>query len=357
MLFALAGYLIKAVARRLPRPKDTTARLALGNLHRPGSTTASVIQALGLGLTILVTIAQIEGNLGQQVREEILLEAPFAYFLDIQPDQVADFESTVAAIPGAGAIERVPMLRGRISAVGGTAVSELTIPEEVSWVFRGDRGLTWSREVPEGAELTAGEWWPSDYADEPLVSLDAEVGNALNLVPGDRLTVNILGRDVEVTIANLRRINWTGLGINFVMIFSPGLLESAPQSHIATVKADPGAENAIERAVTDRFANVSMIRVKQALARVAELIAQVATAVQVTASVALLTGLFVLAGAMAAGHQRRVYDAVILKVLGRHASGFSARLPTRVRDPRLDECRARGAFRQPRGFGHLHLCF
>lgn len=316
LLFAVAGHAIKALARRLPRPKSTTARLAVSNLHRPGATTVAVVQALGLGLTILVAIALIEGNLGRQVRDEMVREAPFAYFIDIQPDQVAAFESTVAAVPGAGKIERVPMLRGRISAVGDTPVSELSVPDDVEWVFRGDRGLTWSRDAPSDVELTLGEWWAPDYAGKPLVSLDADVGEALNLGIGDRLTINILGRDVEVTIANLRRINWADLGINFVMIFSPGLLESAPQTHIATVKAEEAAEDAIERAVTDNFANVSAIRVKQALAAVAELIGQIATAVRLTASVALLTGVFVLAGTVAAGHRRRVYDAVILKVLG-----------------------------------------
>jgi putative ABC transport system permease protein len=184
-------------------------------------------------------------------------------------------------------------------------------------VFRGDRGLTWSREPVAGAELSAGDWWPADYDGPPLVSLDAEVGELLGLVPGDSLTINILGRNVEVTIANLRVIDWSNLTINFVMVFSPGLLEQAPQSQIATVKADsPDAEDEVERAVTENFANVSSIRVKEALEAVGELIADIAMALRATAAVALVSGVLVLAGAIAAGHHRRVHDAVVLKVLG-----------------------------------------
>lgn len=208
------------------------------------------------------------------------------------------------------------MLRGRIAAVNGVPPSALEIPSDVQWVFRGDRGLTWMREARAVDKITAGEWWPADYDGPPLVSLHDEVGRALGIGPGDQLSINILGRNVDVTIANLREVDWSSLSINFVMIFSPGMLEQAPQSHIATVKADPVAEDALEIAVTDRFVNVSSIRVKEALEQVGELIAQIAIAVRAIAAVALVAGVLVLAGAVAAGHHRRVYDSVVLKVLG-----------------------------------------
>ncbi|HSR72643.1 MAG TPA: FtsX-like permease family protein, partial [Kiloniellales bacterium] len=316
LLFRTTALGIMALARRMPRPRRATLRLALTNLHRPGATTPSVLLSLGLGLTVLVALAQIQANLERQIGERMPQEAPGFYFIDIQPDQVAPFEALVLSTPGVRELERVPMLRGRITEVRGVPVEDLEIPPDIAWVFRGDRGLTWSAEPPEGAELTRGDWWPPDYQGPPLVSLDAEVGRAMDLAPGDSLTLNILGREVAVEIANLREVDWTGLGINFVMVLSPGLLESAPQTHIATVKADPAVEAALERAITDRFANVSSIRVKEALAAVAEILAQIGLAVRLSASVAILAGILVLAGAIAAGHRRRVYDAVVLKVLG-----------------------------------------
>jgi len=307
---------IMALARRAPRFRIPSLRLAVANLYRPGSPTASVVLSLGLGLTVLVTIAQIEGNLAQQVERNLPEEAPGFYFIDIQPDQVEAFDKLVRSIPGTSDLQRVPMLRGRISAVNGVLPEDLEVPSEIKWIFRGDRGLTWSRQPPPNTDLVAGKWWSADYDGKPLVSLDSNVAEGLNIGIGDRLTINILGRDVEVEIANLRSIDWTRLSINFVMVFSPGLLSAAPQTQIATLQATPEIEDRIERAVTDQFVNISSIRVKEALNAVSELLEQIATAVRATASIALFAGILVLAGAVAAGHQRRVYDAVILKVLG-----------------------------------------
>ncbi|MGF1628883.1 MAG: ABC transporter permease [Kiloniellaceae bacterium] len=316
LLFRLTALGIIWVARRLPRPRRPGLRMAVANLYRPGAPTASVVMSLGLGLTVLVAIALIEGNLSRQVRQSLPEEAPGFYFIDIQPDQVAEFDALVGSFPGITELQHVPMLRGRIAEVNGKPPSELEIPGDVQWVFRGDRGLTWMREARAVDKITAGEWWPPDYDGPPLVSLHDEVGHALGIGPGDRLAINILGRNVEVTIANLREVDWSSLSINFVIIFSPGMLEQAPQSHIATVKADPEVEDALEIAITDRFVNVSSIRVKEALEQVGALIAQIAIAVRAIAAVALVAGVLVLAGAVAAGHHRRVYDSVVLKVLG-----------------------------------------
>ncbi len=315
-VFYVTARAVMALARKAPRSKRPSLRLAIANLYRPGAPTPSVVLSLGLGLTVLVTIAQIEGNLTQQVNQNLPEEAPGFYFIDIQPDQVEEFDKLVEGIAGTSDLRRVPMLRGRITGVNGTPPSDLDVPSDIKWIFRGDRGLTWSRTPPPNSEVTRGDWWPEDYEGKPLVSLDRQIANGLGLELGDRLTINILGRDVEVEIANLRAIDWAQLQLNFVMVFSPGLLSQAPQTQIATIRATSDVEDRIERAVTDRFTNVSSIRVKEALNAVSELLKQVSTAVRATASIALVAGVLVLAGAVAAGHHRRVYDAVILKVLG-----------------------------------------
>lgn len=314
--FRLAALGIVWAAERLPRPRRPDLRLALANLHRPGAATANVAMSLGLGLTVLVAIALIEGNIKNRVMEELPEQAPSFYFIDIQPDQVPTFERIVEATPTVTAQNRVPMLRGRITRVNGQSPDEMTIPEDIAWIFQGDRGLTWSAEPPAETTLTEGQWWPADYDGPPLVSLDEEVGTALGLHPGDTLTINVLGRDFQVEIANLRVIEWTDLRINFVMIFSPGLLEGAPQQNIATVRLDPAEEEGLERRVTDALPNVSAIRVREALQSFSQMLDSIAAAVTATAGVTLLAGMLVLAGAVAAGHQRRIYDAVVLKVLG-----------------------------------------
>ena len=326
LVFRLAAWAIVAAARRLNRPgggpsdparrRSAPLRLALANLHRPGAPTGSIMPSLGLGLTVLVAVASIQGNLEHELAETLPATAPSFFFIDIQADQAAAFDALVRSEPGVSDLQRVPMLRGRITAVAGVPVARMTPPPELAWVLQGDRGVTWSATPPTGGRLVAGAWWPADYRGPPLISLDAEVAVGLGLKLGDTLTVNVLGHDITGTIANLRDVDWTTLGINFVMVFSPGLLEEAPQTHIATVHADLAEESRLLRAVTDRFANITAIRVREALESARRILAAVGVALGAAGSVTLLAGILVLAGAVIAGHHRRVYDAVVLKVLG-----------------------------------------
>ena len=290
--------------------------LALANLHRPGSAMPTVMLSLGIGLTVLNAVALIEGNLTRQVNERMPQAAPAYYFIDIQPHQVDAFDQTVRSVEGVIGTERMPHLRGRIARIDGVPVEQAAIAPEAAWVTRSDRGLTYSAAPPSGTRLASGAWWQTDYHGPPLVSFDAEAAAGMGVGIGDTLTINVLGREVRATIANLRRIDWGTLGLNFVFVFAPGTLEAAPQTHIATARVVPAAEEALERAVTDRFKNVSAIRVREALETVSRVLDHIGSAVRVAAAVTLAVGTLVLAGAVAAGHQRRVYDAVVLKVLG-----------------------------------------
>ena len=316
LAFRVAGAGVILAARRARALRQPTLRMALTNLQRPGTPTPSVVLSLGLGLTVLVAVALIENNLGRQITEELPADAPAFFFIDIQPDQVAPFTDLVTGRPGVNDTQQVPMLRGRITAIDGVPARDAVVAPDAQWTLRGDRGVTWAVAAPDNSPVIAGEWWPADYAGPQLISFDAETAAGYGVGIGDTLTVNVLGREVEGTIANLREIDWGTLGINFLMIFSPGPLEAAPRTHIATVYADADAEGALERDVTDRFANVSAVRVRDALDTIRELVATIGGAVRATASLTVVTGALVLAGAIAAGHRRRVYDAVVLKVLG-----------------------------------------
>jgi putative ABC transport system permease protein len=314
--FRLAAAGVVALAKRLPRARTPGLRLAVANLHRPGAPTGSVVMSLGLGLTVLVAIALIEGNLSRQVTEQMPEDAPSYFFIDIQPDQLEPFQQRLSALDGVRDVDSVPMLRGRITRVNGTPVSELTIPEDVQWIFDGDRGITWAREVPSNSSVVRGQWWDAQHDGDQLVSIDKQLGAAMGLEPGETLTINLLGRNIQAEIANWREVNWEGLGINFVMVFSPGIVSQAPQSYLATAKAPPDQQAALESAVADNFPNISAIRVQDVLDRVSGLLSNIAMAVRATASITLLAGTLVLAGAVAAGHRRRIYDSVVLKVLG-----------------------------------------
>lgn len=315
-LFRAAAWALARLAKALPRPRRPGFRLALANLHRPGSPTPSVVLAMGLGLTLLVVVTLIQGNLARQIEEQLPEVAPSFFFLDLQPDQVAPFTQLVGAIPGVERIEQVPALRARISQINGVPVDQATVGPEARWATGSDRGLTYAATPPPGTRVVAGSWWPPDYRGPPLISFDAGIARGMGLDVGDTLTVNVLGREITAQIANLRAIDWSSLGINFTIVFAPGTLEAAPHTHIATVRAAPAAEEAVERAVTARFRNVSAIRVREALATVEGVLASITSAARLMAAVTLLAGTLVVAGAVLASQRRRIYDSVVLKVLG-----------------------------------------
>ncbi|MGH7029275.1 MAG: ABC transporter permease, partial [Stellaceae bacterium] len=314
-LFRAAAAAIALGAKALGRRRSPMLRLALANLCRPGAATAPVVLSLGIGLTVLVAVALVEGNLAREVETRLPAAAPALFFIDIQPGQLAAFEAIVHGTPGAR-LDAVPMMRGRITRLNGVPVEQAAVAPDARWALRGDRGLTYSADLPRGSRLAAGKWWPPDYRGPPLISFDAELARGMGLKIGDTLSVNLLGREITARIANLRRIDWQRLGINFAIVFAPGTIEHAPQSDLAAVSLPSAEENGLVAEVTGRFPNVSAIPVREALAAVDRVVGTIGDAIGLTALVTVAAGALVLGGAIAAGHHRRVYDAVVLKVLG-----------------------------------------
>jgi len=290
--------------------------LGLANLHRPGSATPLLLVSLGLGLATLAAVALIEGNINSQFTGEMPRDAPSFFFLDIQNDQLARFRTIVAGLPGTADLRIVPSLRARIVALNGVPADRAHIAPGAQWALRGDRGLTYAAAVPKGSRVTTGTWWPATYDGPPLLSLDEGLAKGWGLRVGDTLRANVLGRDIEFRIANLRVIDWRALGINFTLLASPGLLEHAPHMNIATLRDPPAGDATLLARVTDALPNVTGIRVADVLAAVASLVGKLAASLAAAGSVTLIAGALVLAGAVAAGQRRRTAEAVILKTLG-----------------------------------------
>ncbi|MBE71212.1 MAG: hypothetical protein CMO07_10890 [Thalassospira sp.] len=317
VIFTFAGQGIVSLSKRLITGRSAFSRLALANLHRPGASTVPVALSLGLGLTLLVTISGIEGNLDNEINENLPDSAPAFFFLDIRPDQIEQFRGQLLAQDNVSDIEQTPMLRGRVTAVDGVNSNDVG-PGDDRWFLRGDRGLTFAATPPPETKLVRGEWWPADYNDasKPLVSISADIGNAFDLEPGDTLTVNVLGRDITAEIANWREIEWQSLRMNFAMVFSPGLIDKAPYSLIATAHMPREMEEPVDRMIGVDFPNVSAIRVREALEAANAILAGIGTALNATSMIAIVAGVLVLGGAVAAGRRKRIYDAVVLKTLG-----------------------------------------
>ena len=319
VILRVVAIVITYLASRSPRVSSATLRLAIGNIHRPGALTSSVILSLGLGLSLLVTIALIDGNLRRELTANLPERAPNFFFIDIQGNELDGFRNTVREIAPRGEIVEVPMLRGRILSFNGQDVAKMKVPPEGRWVLRGDRGITYSKNLPENATLTEGDWWPEDYTGENLVSFSDGEAQELGLKLGDTVTINVLGRNITAKIANFRKVEWESLSINFVMVFSPNTFAGAPHAWLATLTepdASAADEAAVLRAVTNRFPSITSVRVKDALDTINALVGQLATAIRAAASVALISSVLVLAGALAAGNRARAHDAVIFKTVG-----------------------------------------
>jgi len=322
MVFALLrgiAAILMALARRLPRTRFTMLRLAIANIYRPGALTPSVVMSLGLGLAVLVTITQIDGNLRRQFLAALPERAPSFYFIDIPASEAAHFDAFLKQTLPQASVEDVPMLRGRIVAARSVKAEELKPSTDSEWVLQSDRGLTYTGEIPKGSKVVEGEWWGADYSGPPLVSMEKKIADGLKLKIGDEIVVNVLGRDIPATISNLRNIDWQGLGINFVLVFSPGAFKGAPHTHIATLtetRPDAASDARIIKQVADAFPMITSVRVREVMETIGSVVTNLALAIRGASAVTLVSAILVLGGALAAGHRHRVYDAVILKTLG-----------------------------------------
>lgn len=316
-LFAGAGKLLALTARRVGARGGPITRLGLAALHRPGAATVRLSVALGLGLALLVALAGIGGSVRAELGGNIPAKAPALFMLDIPAAEEARFRALAERqLPGAD-ISLVPALRGPVTALRGQPVSALKGIPEGAWILRGDRGLTFASALPEGNKVVEGKWWPADYKGPPLVSLDIEAARALDLKIGDSITIAVLGSPIEAKIASFRTIDWRSFGFNFAIIFAPGTLEQAPYTLMATVSPDRGTSTlAFERALAADLPMVSTIRVGEVVEQVSRILEGLDSAIRLATFVAILIGVTVLAGAVAATRRTRTRESVLLKLVG-----------------------------------------
>lgn len=317
LVLALAAYGLQRLTRRLARGRfmrgRAALRLALASIGAPRAETTQVVLALGLGLSVLAAVGQIDSNLRSAIERDLPQKAPSFFFVDIQPDQIDPFLAQIKADPAVTEVESAPMMRGVVARINGQ--DAMTVAGN-HWVVRGDRGITYADAMPVGTTVTEGAWWPEGYTGPPQVSFAAEEAAEIGLKLGDTITVNVLGRDIEAEITSFREVDFSTGGMGFVLTFNKAALAGAPHSHIATVYSSGEAEAGILRGISKAFPNVTAIGVKAAIGRVTEALTAIAQATTLAAMATLITGFVVLIGAAAAGERARVYEAALLKVIG-----------------------------------------
>jgi len=316
-LFALLGIGIRRIARAARHRGGPITRLGIAALDRPGAATVRLSVSLGLGLTMLIALSGTASSILAEIDTNIPRKAPALFLVDIPREDGPRLEALARKEFPNGELRLVPSLRGPVTALNGVPVAQMKSIPEGAWILRGDRGLTFARDLPPANTMVAGKWWPADYRGPPLVSIDVDAATALGLKVGDRLTVAVLGRPIEARIASLRRIDWRSLGFNFAVIFSPGALDSAPYTLMASVAPGAGVPTArFERRLSADLPMVSAVRVAEVVEQAKALLNSIDGAVRIATAFAILMGMVVLAGSVVATRAERRRDIVLLRLVG-----------------------------------------
>jgi putative ABC transport system permease protein len=293
------------------------ARFALIHLAQENRQHFALLPAIGIGLTALIALLTIEGNIERELTEELPAHAPSLFCIDIQAREKEAFLAALARTPGASGIESAPMARGRIVKVKGKSVEELTINESARWAIESDRGFSEAGPPPEGTEIVAGSWWGAGYQGPPLLSLDRTLAEGMGVGIGDTLTLNVTGRDITAKIVNLRIVHYANLRLNFALILSPGSLDGFYPSWIATVRlATLPQESDAVRALARRFPSVSLISVREVLAQAARIFGHIMLALHLASLVVIAASLMVLMGAMGLTMRLRAHSLTIACLFG-----------------------------------------
>ena len=276
---------------------------------------------MGFGLSAFVLLAGVQSSLDGNIQRSVPERAPDYFVLDIPKDGLAQFYTIVTDISPDATVDAVPTMRGSILSYGPEeapiVVADLEELPEGAWGLSGERGLTYADTLPDGNVVVEGEWWDVGHDGEHLVSIDIDLAQAAGINVGDVITISILGVERSARVANLRRIDWESLGFNNVYVFTRNTLEDTPHNLAATIDFPEGTQaGGLLRSLVDSFPSSSVIEVGPILNEARAILDQVSLAILAAASVAVLAGIAVLLGAIAAARAARIYDTVILRVLG-----------------------------------------
>jgi len=319
VLLALSRALV-ALAARMPRGRGVPWRHGVSALRRPGGQATRVVLALGAGVTLLVAVALLEASLGRQIDAERRQQVPSFFFLDVQPDQREAF-ATLVGRAAVAAPALTPVVRARLRAIDGRLLTRAIVDahrgQESIFYYTREYVLTTSSDLPPGNAVTRGHWWAtSERPARPEISVEDVMARRLGVGPGSTLTFDVQGVPIEGRITSLRRVDWQSLALNFFVIFSPGGLDGAPTTWIATARVPAARETEMQDRVVAAFPNVTAIPVRDVLERASNVLGHIGAAVRAVAAFTIATGLVVMVGALAATRYQRLYESVLLRTLG-----------------------------------------
>ncbi|MEM9800233.1 MAG: FtsX-like permease family protein [Planctomycetota bacterium] len=315
-LLAGASTLVTRLAARVPRVGlGPTLRHGIAALARPGAGVTGAAVALGLGTLVVVTLGLVGARLEDELVNGTPPDAPTVFLVDVQPDQW-DGVREILEDAGGDNVASTPVVMTRLAAIDGVPVSQLLDDGSgrTKWTLTREQRITWSDTLPEGSEIIEGELWSKPDVDE--ISLDFEFARSLGVGLGSELTFDVQGLPMTFEVTSLREIDWGSFRINFFLLVEPGPMEGAPGWRLAAATLDPEGEGALQSRVVDAYPNVGVLRIRPLMERVAGTLRRIGVAVRWLGLFTILTGIAILAGAIAASSLRRGAEAALLKALG-----------------------------------------
>jgi putative ABC transport system permease protein len=315
LVLAAAGLLLVRLAARARGGVGVAWRYGVANLSRRRAESVVQIVALGLGLSALLMLAVIRGDLITEWRDSLPEDAPNYFFVNITPEDREGLEQYLGE-EGGTVTRMLPMIRGRLIQINGVGVAELAAssPRGEGFMQR-EQNLTWAAEIGPDNTVTEGQWFTAADHGQPLVSVATDYQEAMGLKLGDRLQFDIAGEIVDATISSFRRVQWDSLQPNFFLMFPTGLLEGAAGTYMAAARFRPDSPAVVAELVR-QYPSVSIFDMDDLLSQVRSLVDQAVLAVQAVFLFTLLAGTVVLFAAVQSTRDERRYESAMLRTLG-----------------------------------------
>jgi len=316
IVFFLLSKIIIYFLKKFKSTSNISLKVSIKNITQTKSITPITIMSLGLGVTLLLTLALVGTNFQREIAKSIPDIAPDYFFVGIQKGEKEIFEKNILNMDANAKIEVVPMVSSGIIKINGINPNTYIKPDNDSyWVIGSDRRSSWVDEVPEDNPLTEGKWWDITKPNKLQISLDAEVAKNLNIKLGDVFTLNIYGREIDGEIVNFRAVDYRDLSINFAMLFNPQFANNIPHEYLATAKFET-IEKFDETSMLDVLPSLSMIRIADYLNKVTDVLNKVFIAVTLISAVTIIIGLIVISSAIMVQGKVKEYQNLVFKILG-----------------------------------------
>ena len=316
IVFYLLSKIIIYFLKKFKFTSNISLKVSIKNITQSKSITPITIMSLGLGVTLLLTLALVGTNFQREISKSIPDIAPDYFFVGIQNEEKDLFEKNILSMDPKANIEVVPMVSSGIVKINGVNPNTYIKPENDSyWVIGSDRRSSWTEEAPKDNPITEGEWWDLSKPDQLQISLDAKVANDLNIKLGDVFTLNIYGREIDGEIVNFRAVDYRDLNINFAMLFNPQFANKIPHEYLATAKFE-NLEKFDEILMLESLPSLSMIKIADYLNKVTDVLNKVFIAVTLISAVTIVIGLIVISSTIIVQGKVKQFQNLIFKILG-----------------------------------------